>query len=181
MSARNGETTAVQGSQVNNMIRQCNESDINTIFEIINNAARAYEGIIPADRWHEPYMCAEEIRHEIDDGVIFWGFEQDGCLAGVMGIQDKGNVALIRHAYVLTQFQRLGIGQKLLTHLEGLTDNPILIGTWKDAAWAISFYEKTGYYLVSEKEKDLLLRKYWSIPERQIETSVVLARQNDRQ
>jgi N-acetylglutamate synthase-like GNAT family acetyltransferase len=159
------------------MIRKCTESDINAIFGIINNAALAYKGVIPGDRWHEPYMSAEEIGHEIKDGVIFWGFEQDGCLAGIMGIQDKGDVALIRHAYVLTRLRRQGIGAKLLWHLEGLTEKPILVGTWKAASWAVSFYVKNGYYLVSEKEKDLLLRKYWSIPERQIATSVVLAQQ----
>ena len=159
------------------MLRRCKESDIHAIFEIINDAARAYKGIISDDRWHEPYMSVEEIRHEIKDGVVFWGFEQEGCLAGVMGIQDKGEVTLIRHAYVLSRFQRQGIGEKLLMHLEGLADKPILVGTWKDASWAISFYRKNGYYLVSEAEKDRLLRKYWSIPERQIETSVVLANQ----
>ena len=159
------------------MIRKCTESDINAIFGIINNAALAYKGVIPGDRWHEPYMSAEEIGHEIKDGVIFWGFEQDGCLAGIMGIQDKGAVALIRHAYVLTRLRRQGIGAKLLWHLEGLTEKPILVGTWKAASWAVSFYEKNGYNPVSDKEKDQLLRKYWSIPERQIETSVVLANQ----
>jgi len=159
------------------MIRKCTESDINAIFGIVNNAALAYKGVIPADRWHDPYMPAEEIRHEIKDEVIFWGFEQDGCLAGVMGIQDKGAVALIRHAYVPTRLRRQGIGAKLLRHLESLTEKPIMVGTWKAASWAVSFYEKNGYFLVSEKEKDLLLRKYWSIPERQIATSVVLAQQ----
>jgi GNAT superfamily N-acetyltransferase len=164
-------------SEIRIMIRMCTESDINAIFGIVNNAALAYKGVIPGDRWHEPYMSAEEIGHEIKDGVIFWGFEQDDGLAGIMGIQDKGDVALIRHAYVLTRLGRQGIGAKLLRHLEGLTDKPILVGTWRDASWAVSFYEKNGYYLVSDKEKDLLLRKYWSIPERQIETSVVLANQ----
>ena len=159
------------------MIRECNESDIKAIFEIINNAALAYKGIIPDDRWHEPYMPVEEIRHAIKDGVVFWGFEQEGCLAGVMGIQDKGDVALIRHAYVLSRMRRQGIGEKLLRHLTGLIAKPILVGTWKDAPWAISFYRKNGFYLVSDEEKDRLLRKYWSIPERQIETSVVLANQ----
>jgi GNAT superfamily N-acetyltransferase len=159
------------------MISKCTESDIDEIFEIINNAALAYKGVIPGDRWHEPYMSAEEIRHEIKDGVIFWGFEQEGCLAGVMGIQHKGDVVLIRHAYVLTRLRRQGIGEKLLRHLEGLTDKPILVGTWKEASWAVSFYRKNGYCLVSEKEKNQLLRKYWSIPERQIDTSVVLAQQ----
>ena len=159
------------------MIRECNESDIKAIFEIINNAALAYKGIIPDDRWHEPYMPVEEIRHAINDGVVFWGFEQEGCLAGVMGIQDKGDVALIRHAYVLSRMRRQGIGEKLLRHLVGLIAKPILVGTWKDAPWAISFYRKNGFYLVSDEEKDRLLRKYWSIPERQIETSVVLTNQ----
>jgi N-acetylglutamate synthase-like GNAT family acetyltransferase len=159
------------------MIRECNESDIKAIFEIINNAALAYKGIIPDDRWHEPYMPVEEIRHAIKDGVVFWGFEQEGCLAGVMGIQDKGDVALIRHAYVLSRMRRQGIGEKLLRHLTGLTAKPILVGTWKDVPWAISLYRKNGFYLVSDEEKDRLLRKYWSIPERQIETSVVLANQ----
>jgi len=156
------------------MIRKCKQSDIKAIFEIINDAALAYKGIIPEDRWHEPYISAEEIRHAIKDGVVFWGLEHDGSLAGVMGIQDKGDVALIRHAYVLTRLRRQGIGEKLLVHLEGLTAKPILVGTWKDASWAISFYQKNGYYVVSDQEKDQLLRKYWSIPERQIETSVVL-------
>jgi N-acetylglutamate synthase-like GNAT family acetyltransferase len=157
------------------MIRRCIEQDINAIFEIINAAARAYRGVIPDDRWHQPYMSVEEIRHEIQDGVVFWGFEQEGRLAGVMGIQDKDNVTLIRHAYVRPQLQRQGIGEKLLVYLEGLTEKSILIGTWVDASWAISFYRKHGYYLVSEEEKSQLLRKYWSIPKRQIETSVVLA------
>jgi N-acetylglutamate synthase-like GNAT family acetyltransferase len=157
------------------MIRKCTESDFNTIFEIINDAAIAYKGIIPGDRWHEPYMTSEALRHEIEDGVIFWGFEQEGRLIGAMGIQDKGDVALIRHAYVLTRFWKQGIGAKLLIYLESLSEKPILVGTWKDASWAISFYNKNGYTLVSDEEKNRLLRKYWSVPERQIETSVVLA------
>ncbi len=157
------------------MIRKCKQSDIYVIFDIINDAALAYKGIIPDDRWHEPYMPVEEIRHAFKDGVVFWGFELEGALAGVMGIQDKADVALIRHAYVLTRARRQGIGEKLLGHLAGQTAKPILVGTWKDASWAISFYRKNGFHLVSEEEKDRLLRKYWSIPERQIETSVVLA------
>ena len=157
------------------MIRKCTESDLQTIFEIINDAAVAYKGVIPEDRWHEPYMPEEEVRHEIEEGVDFWGFESEGDLLGVMGIQDKGDAVLIRHAYVRTRFRKQGIGEKLLLHLESLTENPILIGTWKAASWAISFYEKNGYTLVSEEDKTRLLQKYWSIPERQIETSVVLA------
>jgi len=157
------------------MIRQCTEADLESIFEIINDSAVAYKGIIPADRWHEPYMPLEEVRREIADGVVFWGLEKDGDLLGVMGIQDKGEVALIRHAYVRTRSRQQGIGEKLLQHLEGMTEKPILIGTWQAARWAVAFYQKNNYKLVSEKEKNRLLQKYWSIPERQIETSVVLA------
>ena len=157
------------------MIRKCTDSDLQTIVEIINDAAIAYKGVIPEDRWHEPYMPEEEVRHEIEDGVNFWGFENEGNLLGVMGIQDKGDVVLIRHAYVRTRDRKQGIGETLLMHLESLTEKPILIGTWKAASWAISFYEKNGYALVSEEDKNRLLKKYWSIPDRQIETSVVLA------
>ena len=164
-----------QSTWVNIMIRKCTEADLKTIFEIINDAAIAYKGVIPVDRWHEPYMPLEEISQEIEAGVTFWGFENTGELLGVMGIQDKGDVALIRHAYVRTRSRQQGIGEHLLLHLEGLTEKPILVGTWKAASWAISFYEKNGYILVSETEKNRLLQKYWSIPERQIETSVVLA------
>ncbi len=160
------------------MIRKCKEADLNMIVEIINDAAQAYKGIIPKDRWHEPYMPVEELREEIENGVVFWCLEDDGELLGVMGIQDKGEVTLIRHAYVWTRAQKLGIGTKLLQFLESLTEKPILIGTWATALWAISFYQKNGYNMVSEEEKDFLLRKYWSIPERQVETSVVLENQS---
>ena len=127
------------------------------------------------DRWHEPYMPREELRHEIAEGVSFWGYEQDGALAGVMGLQDVADVTLIRHAYVRTKLRKQGIGGKLLRHLCGLTSRPMLVGTWAAAEWAIRFYEQYGFQLVSPEEKDLLLRRYWSVPERQIETSVVLA------
>ena len=159
------------------MIRKCRESDFITILEIINDAAKAYQDVIPADRWHVPYMSFEALRREIEDNVIFWGFELEDDLVGVMGIQDKGEVTLIRHAYVRTRLRKQGIGAKLLKHLEGKTRRPILVGTWKDASWAISFYQKNGYRLVPEKEKNRLLRRYWSIPERQIETSAVLVKQ----
>ena len=162
------------------MIRECTDSDFNTIYEIINNAAQAYKGFIPDDRWHEPYMSFGELRQEIEDGIIFFGLERDGQLCGVMGIQDKSDVTLIRHAYVRRRAQKMGIGQKLLQHLEGMTDKPILIGTWAAASWAISFYEKNGYARVSEEDKNRLLRKYWSIPERQVEASVVLAKQQSQ-
>ncbi len=159
------------------MIRRCKKADFNTILKIINDAAQAYKGIIPQDRWHEPYMSDAELLAQIDDGIVFWGLERDGHLLGVMGIQDKGDVTLIRHAYVLSREQKRGIGKKLLQHLQSMTEKPIFIGTWAAASWAISFYKKNGYKLVSEEEKNRLLRRYWSIPERQVETSVVLANQ----
>lgn len=159
----------------NDMIRRCTESDFDEILEIVNDAAARYKGVIPEDRWHEPYMPAEELRSETDDGVVFWGFEaDDGDLLGVMGIQDRGDVTLIRHAYVRTVAQGKGIGTALLKHLEPLSEKPILIGTWAAASWAVGFYEKNGYRLTTEDEKNRLLRKYWSIPERQVQTSVVL-------
>ena len=156
------------------MIRLCTEQDLETIYGIVNDAAQAYRGVIPADRWHEPYMPMHELRHEVDDGVVFWGDEQEGDLLGVMGLQYRGAVALIRHAYVRTACQGQGIGGRLLTHLLGWTAQPILVGTWADAVWAVRFYEKHGFRRVSPAEKDRLLRVYWSIPARQVETSVVL-------
>ncbi|MEW6440671.1 MAG: GNAT family N-acetyltransferase [bacterium] len=158
------------------MIRLCTQDDLRVMYEVINDAAQAYRGIIPADRWHEPYMPMEELVSEIADGVRFWGFQAEGSeLVGVMGIQDRGPVHLIRHAYVRTDLRRKGIGSKLLRHLETMTASPILVGTWADAHWAVRFYERHGYRLVSTEEKDRLLRRYWKIPERQVETSVVLA------
>jgi N-acetylglutamate synthase-like GNAT family acetyltransferase len=157
------------------MIRPCGPNDFEAIYEIVNDAAQAYKGVIPADRWHEPYMPREELQHEIDDGVRFWGYEENGELVGVMGIQHVQDVTLVRHAYVRTARQGQGIGGRLLAHLRTLTDRPVLIGTWAAATWAIRFYEKHGFRLVSEEEKNRLLRKYWSISARQVETSVVLA------
>jgi N-acetylglutamate synthase-like GNAT family acetyltransferase len=157
-------------------IRASADADFPAILAIVNDAARAYRGVIPADRWHEPYMSADELTREIADGVIFWVAEDDGRVSGVMGIQDKGEVALIRHAYVASSTQRGGVGTRLLRHVEGLVDTPILIGTWAVASWAIGFYRRNGYVLVPDGDKDRLLRRYWSIPARQIETSVVLAR-----
>jgi len=156
------------------MIRPCTDADFETIFSIINEAAEAYRSVIPADRWHEPYMPREELRHEIDGGVRFWGWEEDGELVGVMGIQDVQDVTLIRHAYVRTAQRNKGIGGKLLCELRKLTSRPVLMGTWAAASWAIRFYEKHGFRLVTPEEKNRLLKKYWSIPERQVETSVVL-------
>jgi GNAT superfamily N-acetyltransferase len=157
------------------MMRRCDERDFELIWAIINDGAKAYKGIIPADRWTEPYMSCEELRRQIDEGVVFWGYDESGTLAAVMGIQQVQDVTLIRHAYVRTSSQNRGIGTQLLSHLRGLTSDPVLIGTWADAVWAIQFYEKHGFQLVGPREKDRLLRKYWTIPERQVETSVVLA------
>jgi N-acetylglutamate synthase-like GNAT family acetyltransferase len=157
------------------MIRKCTEADFSTLYEVINDAAQAYRGIIPQDRWHEPYMPMEELKSEIAAGVRFWGCESDGELLGVMGIQDKGEVDLIRHAYVKTAKRKQGIGTELLRHIEKLARKPILLGTWIDATWAIAFYEKNGYRRLSRRDTERLLRRYWSIPERQMETSVVLA------
>ena len=157
------------------MIRKCTDEDCPALYGIINDAAQAYKGVIPDDRYHEPYMPMHELRQEIRDGVQFWGYESDGEIIGVMGMQDKGDVALIRHAYVKTTRHNQGIGTTLLRHLEQMTTKPILIGTWADATWAIRFYEKNGYRRLSRKDTERLLRQYWSIPDRQVKTSVVLA------
>lgn len=157
------------------MIRRCDDGDIESIYTIINDGARAYKGMIPADRWTDPYMPAEKLHHEIADGVEFWGLEEDGVLLGVMGLQAVRDVSLIRHAYVRTGSQKNGVGGRLLTHLLEQVGGPILVGTWADASWAIRFYEKNGFRLVEAQDKDALLREYWTVPERQIETSVVLA------
>ena len=157
------------------MIRLCDAGDFEAMFEIINEAAQAYEGAIPPDRWHEPYMSMAELCQEVAQGVVFWGYEEAGELIGVMGLQPVQDVTLIRHAYVRTGQQGQGIGSKLLQHLLAQTERPVLIGTWAAAVWAVGFYRKHGFRVVSQAEKERLLRKYWSIPERQVETSVVLA------
>ena len=157
------------------VIRKRIDADFPAMLAIINEAAHAYHGVIPADRWHEPYMPADELEREIAAGVVFWVAEQDGRLSGVMGIQDKGDVALVRHAYISTTAQRSGVGTSLLRHVESLVDKPILIGTWADASWAIGFYQRNGFTVVPTDVKDRLLRTYWSLPVRQVDTSVVLA------
>lgn len=160
------------------MIRLCGDGEFEAVLAIINDAAEAYRGIIPADRWKVPYMAKDELRHEIDAGVVFRGWEEDGELVGelvgVMGLQDLGEVVLIRHTYVKTARRGQGIGGRLLDDLRRRTESPILVGTWAAAEWAIRFYEKHGFRLVSKADKDYLLGRYWSIPERQVETSVVL-------
>jgi GNAT superfamily N-acetyltransferase len=157
------------------MIRMCREADFDAMYAVINDAAEAYRGVIPADCWHEPYMPRDELKREIAAGIVFWGWEAESSLLGVMGIQDKGAVTLIRHAYVRTAERNRGIGGRLLRFLEAGVDRPILIGTWAAATWAVTFYRKHGYRLLPPDEKDRLLRTYWTISDRQVETSVVLA------
>jgi GNAT superfamily N-acetyltransferase len=157
------------------IIRPCRDDDRTAILAIINAAAEAYRGVIPADRWHEPYMSREELDSEIAAGVVFWGYEEDGSLAGVMGIQSVRDVDLIRHAYVLPSSQRRGIGGALLGHLRQLSTRRILIGTWEAADWAIRFYIRHGFELVVPARKTVLLKTYWDVPDRQMEVSVVLA------
>lgn len=156
-------------------IRECGPDDLDTIGAIINAAAQAYRGVIPADRWKEPYMPPAELRREVADGVVFWGAFERERLVGVMGVQDVEDVTLIRHAYVRPHEQRRGIGGALLSRLRRRADHAVLVGTWRAATWAIEFYERHGFRRVSADRKDRLLRRYWSVPERQIEQSVVLA------
>ena len=157
--------------------RPCHDDERDEILAIVNAAAEAYRGVIPADRWHEPYMSRAELDGEIAAGVAFWGFEDDAELLGVMGVQSFDEVDLIRHAYVRPGRQRGGIGAALLRHLLDLTDRRVLVGTWAAAEWAISFYRRNGFDLVAPPErKDALLERYWTIPARQVETSVVLER-----
>jgi len=157
------------------MIHGLLPSDFDAALRVINDAAQAYKGVIPDDRWKEPYMPAEELKAEIAAGVRLFGWIEDGRLLGIAGIQAIKDATLIRHAYVLTKCQRKGIGSRLLEHLLGLAKTAeILVGTWAGATWAISFYEKHDFKLVSPEEKDRLLRTYWNISDRQVETSVVL-------
>ena len=158
------------------MIRRCTENDVPVIEAIVNEAAEAYRGVIPADCWHEPYMDRAQLVHEIARGVRFWAWEDAGAVVGVMGLQDVRDVTLIRHAYVRPSHQGRGIGGALLTRLAGEAAAPLLVGTWADARWAIRFYERHGFRLVGPEEKDRLLQTYWTIPARQQETSVVLVR-----
>lgn len=163
------------------MIRKSVDEDFEVIFNIINDAAIAYKGVIPPDRWHEPYMTKAELKAQIEDGVRFSCYVDNNEIIGVMGIQDKTDVALIRHAYVRTNQRNKGIGTLLLKELIKDSTKPVLVGTWKAASWAISFYEKNGFCLVDEAEKNHLLKKYWKIPDRQVETSVVLVDEKYKQ
>lgn len=156
------------------MILKTTPGDFDTIFEIINDAALAYRDVIPADCWHDPYMTRDTLEHEIKSGVQFYGLIEGETLAGVMGFQAIHDVTLIRHAYVRTALRQHGIGGRLLNHLKSRIQSPILIGTWEAAEWAIHFYQKHGFALVDPQTKNNLLKQYWSISDRQIETSVVL-------
>lgn len=157
--------------------RRCRLDEAPAILAIVNAAAARYRGAIPADCWHEPYMQADQLAQDVAAGVTFWGVDDEsGELAGVMGIQPVQDVDLIRHAYVRPDQQGRGVGGKLLAHLEALSRQPILIGTWRDAGWAIRFYQRHGYVLVADEETAPLLRRYWTVSSRQIETSVVLAK-----
>jgi GNAT superfamily N-acetyltransferase len=156
------------------MIRPCSDADLGAIESIINEAAEAYRGVIPADRWHEPYMSRAALEAEIAAGVRFFAWHEDGAVVGVMGIQDVRDATLIRHAYVRTCVQRSGVGGKLMRALVPLAKPRLLVGTWADAHWAIRFYEKHGFRLVTAEEKNRLLDTYWRIPGRQRDTSVVL-------
>jgi GNAT superfamily N-acetyltransferase len=156
------------------MVRPCTPADAEQILAVINDGARAYRGVIPDDCWHEPYMPMSELQRELDAGVRFWCIDDEGQIDAVMGIQDVQDVALIRHAYTRTLAQGKGFGGRLLTHLAGQSDRPILIGTWTTAAWAIRFYQARGFELVTPEEKERLLKKYWTVSERQIAESVVL-------
>ena len=158
-------------------IRRCRDHEKATILEIVNVAAEAYRDVIPADRWHDPYMSAEQLDRDVAAGIEFWGYELQGTLIGVMGIQPVRDVDLIRHAYVRPGSQRLGVGTALISHLRGLSARRMLVGTWADAAWAIRFYQREGFALVPRPRAAALLKSYWDIPERQVETSVVLERE----
>jgi GNAT superfamily N-acetyltransferase len=157
-------------------VRPCRDDERGAIAAIVNAAAGAYRGVIPADRWREPYMPVDELEREIAAGVAFWGYDADGALVGIMGIQQVGDVELIRHAYVAPGCQRSGVGGTLLEHIAARSTSRILVGTWAAADWAIRFYRRHGFALVAPEDTAALLRTYWTIPERQIETSVVLAR-----
>jgi len=156
-------------------IRLCRADERETILSIVNAAAEAYRGVIPVDRWHEPYMAPADLEREIAAGVGFWGYEADGALVGVMGIQPVRDVDLIRHAYVAPGSQRRGVGAALLEHLAPASARRVLVGTWAAAEWAIRFYRRHGFEPVPRERTAALLRTYWTIPDRQIESSVVLA------
>lgn len=157
------------------LLRPCDDADFDDVLAVINDAAAVYRGVIAGDRWKDPYMGADELRREISDGVAFWGAVDGARLIAVMGLQHVADVALIRHAYTRLSARGSGYGSELLSYLRTKTDRPMLVGTWKAATWAVAFYERRGFRLVSDAQKEHLLRQYWTVPDRQIEESVVLA------
>ncbi len=157
------------------MIRRCEPRDFASIYAVINDGAQAYCGVIAPDCWSEPYMPRDELRSEIAAGVVFWGAEAEDDLASVMGLQQVKDVSLIRHAYTRSARRNSGLGSALLEHLRQKTDRPLLVGTWKAAIWAVGFYERRGFRLVTEDQKRALLQRYWTVPARQVDESVVLA------
>ena len=157
------------------MITECTKKNISNILYVINDASLKYKGIIPNDCWHEPYMTKQKLISEFTNGVRMFGYNKDNTLVGVMGIQELKDVTLIRHAYILTRYQGIGIGKSLLQNLFKIKKNScLLVGTWRDATWAIQFYEKFGFVLHTKKQTAQLLKKYWNLPSKQIENSVVL-------
>jgi GNAT superfamily N-acetyltransferase len=168
-------------SRIASVVRPCCDDDRDAMLAVINTAAEAYRGVIPTDRWHVPYMRLDEFDGEIAAGVKFWGYVEEGRLVGVMGIQSVRDVDLIRHAYVVPGSQRQGVGGELLQRLRRLNAQPMLVGTWAAAEWAVRFYQRHGFELVSAARKSVLLKRYWNIPDRQIETSVVLANPPDNE
>jgi len=167
---------AISGAMPMHTIRRCRDDETSAVLAIVNAAAEAYRDVIPADRWHDPYMSGAQLDRDVAAGVEFWGYELEGALIGVMGIQPVRDVDLIRHAYVRPGNQRLGVGSALIAHLRGSSTRRMLVGTWADAAWAIRFYQREGFELIPTPHAAALLKAYWDIPERQIETSVVLER-----
>ena len=157
------------------MIRECKKTDISKILHIINEASLKYKGVIPDDCWNEPYMSEEELINEFNDGVCMYGYQYNNTLVGVIGVQEVKDVILIRHAYTLSSHQGKGVGSALLEYLLKKNKNcRLLVGTWKNATWAIQFYKKFKFILHAKEETTLLLKKYWNIPTKQIENSVVL-------
>ena len=155
-------------------VRPCTAADTPGVLQIVNAAAEAYRDVIPPDRWREPYMPADELASEVADGVGFFGWEADGALVGVMGLQRRWNVELIRHAYVLPAWQGRGVGSMILEHLRREQPGTVLVGTWRAAGWAVRFYERHGFARAPDEVVAPLLRTYWSVPERQVATSLVL-------
>ena len=159
------------------MIIEYKKNDTSKILNIINDASLRYKGIIPENCWHEPYMSEQELIDEFNNKIHMFGYHKNNKLIGVIGVQEVKDVILIRHAYTLTAYQGKGTGSALLKYLLKKNQNSrILVGTWRHATWAVRFYEKFGFVLHAKEQSALLLKKYWKIPSKQIENSVVLER-----